>query len=204
MTATCTPGLPSVVRFLVSSISLPAFPPVNICNAASGCGSDGVAGLAGAAAAGAGAAAGLGGAGAVGTGAAVDLGGAGGVGAGAAAGLGGDGTSAGAAGLGAGAAAAGGAGATAGLGAAAAALGERITIVFSKSSAGALAAAVASITYFILYLPISITSLFCRMCFLTWLPLTSVPFVLPKSSRKESARIVTIQACSPLTARFSI
>src|SRR5687767_11241425 len=153
ITATCTPGLPSVVRFLVSSISLPALGPVRSCRAASGCGSAGAAGLA----------AGAGAAGRPG------------------------------AGVGDAAAAIGGGGA-AGFGAAGF-VGERITMVFSKSSAaaGAAAAAAASITYFILYLPISITSLFWRMCFLIWLPLTTVPLVLPRSSRKESLRMVTMQ-----------
>src|SRR5574340_1356285 len=37
MTATCTPGLPSVVRFLVNSSSLPAPGPFRIWIAASGC-----------------------------------------------------------------------------------------------------------------------------------------------------------------------
>ena len=48
------------------------------------------------------------------------------------------------------------------------------------------------------------TSLFCRKCFLIGLPLTTVPLVLPRSSRNESLRIVTMTACSPLTARLSI
>ena len=39
-----------------------------------------------------------------------------------------------------------------------------------------------------------------RKCFVTALPLTSVPLVLPRSSRNESSRIVTTAACSPLTA----
>src|SRR5262245_36439528 len=171
MTATCTPGLPRVVRFFVSSISLPALGPVSSCRAASGWPSAGLAAAAGA------------GAGRLGAGVAA-----------AAAGIGG-----GAAGLGA-AGAAGAAAGAAGLGAADGRGGERITIVFSKSSAaaGAAATAAASITYFILYLPISMTSLFWRMCFLIWLPLTIVPLVLPRSSRNESLRMVTMQACSPL------
>src|SRR2546430_10791776 len=35
-------------------------------------------------------------------------------------------------------------------------------------------------------------------------PLTTVPLVLPRSSRNESCRMVTMTACSPLTARLSI
>src|SRR5215470_1052453 len=48
----------------------------------------------------------------------------------------------------------------------------------------------------------SISSRSRRKCFAIALPFTSVPFVLPRSSRKESARIVTTTACSPLTARL--
>src|SRR5688572_1843295 len=80
----------------------------------------------------------------------------------------------------------------------------RSTIVFSKSALSAAAAGAASPTNLSLYLPSSTTSLFCRKCFLTGLPLISVPLVLPRSSRKESFRIVTMTACSPLTARLSI
>ena len=41
-----------------------------------------------------------------------------------------------------------------------------------------------------------------RKCLVTGGPLTSVPLVLPRSSRNESARIVTTAACSPLTAGY--
>src|SRR5882724_3916458 len=79
----------------------------------------------------------------------------------------------------------------------------RNTRVFSKSATLAPPAG-ASLTYLSLYLPSSMMSLFCRKCFLIdWL-LTTVPFVLPRSSRNESCRIVTMTACSPLTARLSI
>jgi hypothetical protein len=81
-------------------------------------------------------------------------------------------------------------------------------MVFSKSAfsaAGAPAAAgAASPTNFSLYLPSSMMSLFCRKCFLMALPFTTVPLVLPRSSRNESFRMVTMTACSPLTARLSI
>src|SRR5260221_1653216 len=80
----------------------------------------------------------------------------------------------------------------------------RSTMVFSKSAFSPLAAGAASPTNLSLYLPSSMTSLFCRKCFLIGLPLTTVPLVLPRSSRKESLRMVTITACSPLTARLSI
>ena len=80
----------------------------------------------------------------------------------------------------------------------------RSTMVFSKSAAEAAGCWPGSARYFSLYLPSSMMSLFCRKCFLTALPLTSVPLVLPRSSRNESFRIVTITACSPLTARLSI
>src|SRR6185295_15003190 len=81
----------------------------------------------------------------------------------------------------------------------------RSTMVFSKSALSPPAPApLASPRNFSLYLPSSMTSLFCRKCFLTGLPLTTVPLVLPRSSRKESFRIVTMTACSPLTARLSI
>src|SRR5450432_2459452 len=50
--------------------------------------------------------------------------------------------------------------------------------------------------------PTSIWSPSRRKCFEMGVPLTSVPLVLPRSSRKESARIVTTAACSPLTARL--
>ena len=75
-------------------------------------------------------------------------------------------------------------------------------MVFSKSAA--VAAVGASLKYLSLCLPISTTSLFCRKCFFTGLPLTMVPLVLPRSSMNESFRIVMIAACSPLTARLSI
>ena len=75
-------------------------------------------------------------------------------------------------------------------------------MVFSKSAA--VAAVGASLKYLSLCLPISTTSLFCRKCFLTGLPFTMVPLVLPRSSMKESFRIVMMAACSPLTARLSI
>src|SRR5258706_6950690 len=80
--------------------------------------------------------------------------------------------------------------------------GLRMIIVFSKSAA--VAAVGASLKYLSLCLPISTTSLFCRKCFLTGLPFTIVPLVLPRSSMKESLRIVMMAACSPLTARLSI
>ena len=48
--------------------------------------------------------------------------------------------------------------------------------------------------------PMSIMSWSTRKCFATALPFTSVPLVLPRSSRNESARIVTTAACSPDTA----
>src|SRR5215472_9095212 len=48
----------------------------------------------------------------------------------------------------------------------------------------------------------SISSRSRRKCLATGSSLTSVPLVLLRSSRKESARIVTTTACSPLTARF--
>src|SRR6266481_2689500 len=82
------------------------------------------------------------------------------------------------------------------------AAGVRSTMVFSNSAW--LMVASASLTYLSLYLPISTTSLFWRKCFFTGWPLTSVPLVLPRSSRKESLRIVMMMACSPLTARLSI
>ena len=65
----------------------------------------------------------------------------------------------------------------------------RSTMVFSKSAfspAGAGGAGAASPMNFSLYLPSSMTSLFCRKCFLIVLPLTNVPLVLPRSSRNES------------------
>ena len=77
-------------------------------------------------------------------------------------------------------------------------------MVFSKSAAEAAGCCPGSARYFSLYFPSSTMSLFCRKCFLTALPFTSVPLVLPRSSRNESFRIVTITACSPLTARLSI
>ncbi len=77
-------------------------------------------------------------------------------------------------------------------------------MVFSKSAFSAPTDGAASPTNFSLYLPSSTTSLFCRKCFLIGLPLTTVPLVLPRSSRNESFRMVTITACSPLTARLSI
>ena len=80
----------------------------------------------------------------------------------------------------------------------------RSTIVFSKSALSPAATGFASPMNLSLYLPSSMTSLFCRKCFLIALPLTTVPLVLPRSSRKESFRIVTMTACSPLTARLSI
>jgi len=80
----------------------------------------------------------------------------------------------------------------------------RSTMVFSKSAFSPLAAGAASPTNLSLYLPSSMTSLFCRKCFLIGLPLTTVPLVLPRSSRNESLRMVTMTACSPLTARLSI
>src|SRR5262249_45734387 len=81
----------------------------------------------------------------------------------------------------------------------------RSPIVFSKSALSPPAEApLASPMNLSLYLPSSMTSLFCRKCFLIGLPLTTVPLVLPRSSRKESFRIVTMTACSPLTARLSI
>ena len=76
-------------------------------------------------------------------------------------------------------------------------------MVFSKSW-GEAGFEVWSLMYFSLYLPSSTTSLFWRKCFLIGWPFTSVPLVEPRSSRKESARIVTITACSPDTARLSI
>src|SRR5215831_13518497 len=89
------------------------------------------------------------------------------------------------AGVGAGAAAAAGAaGGAAGAGEGLIAPG-RSTIVFSKSAALATPAGL-SLTYFSLYLPSSMTSLFCRKCFLIDWPLTTVPLVLPRSSRNES------------------
>src|SRR6267378_2595535 len=80
----------------------------------------------------------------------------------------------------------------------------RRTMVFSKSAFSAPATGAGSPTNLSLYLPSSTTSLFCRKCFLIGLPLTTVPLVLPRSSRNESFRMVTITACSPLTARLSI
>src|SRR5689334_9340121 len=80
--------------------------------------------------------------------------------------------------------------------------GFLMIIVFSKSAA--VAAVGASLKYLSLCLPISTTSLFCRKCFLIGLPLTIVPLVEPRSSMKESLRMVMIAACSPLTARLSI
>ena len=80
--------------------------------------------------------------------------------------------------------------------------GLRMIIVFSKSAA--VAAVGASLKYLSLCLPISTTSLFCRKCFLIGLPFTIVPLVLPRSSMKESLRMVMMAACSPLTARLSI
>src|SRR5258706_4296987 len=79
--------------------------------------------------------------------------------------------------------------------------GLRVIIVRSKSCA--VACAGASLKYFNLCLPISITSLFCRKCFLMGLPLTSVPLVEFRSSMNESFRMVMIAACSPDTARLS-
>src|SRR5579862_9562938 len=80
--------------------------------------------------------------------------------------------------------------------------GLRMIMVFSKSAA--VAAVGASLKYLSRCLPISTTSLFCRKCFLIGLPFTMVPLVLPRSSMKESFRIVMTAACSPLTARLSI
>src|ERR1039458_8874048 len=80
--------------------------------------------------------------------------------------------------------------------------GARRTIVFSKSAG--LVWVTWSLMYFSLYLPISITSLFCRKCFLVGFPFTSSPLVLSRSSRKESCKMVTIAACSPLTAKLSM
>src|SRR5258708_7729711 len=80
--------------------------------------------------------------------------------------------------------------------------GFLMIIVFSKSAA--VAAVGASLKYLSLCLPISTTSLFCRKCFFTGLPFTIVPLVLPRSSMNESLRMVMMAACSPLTARLSI
>jgi hypothetical protein len=104
---------------------------------------------------------------------------------------------------GAAAAAAGAAAAGAGAGAGGAFEGLRMIIVFSKSAAPA-AGAGWSLKYLSLCLPISITSLCCRKCFLMGLPFTIVPLVLPRSSTNESFRMVMMAACSPLTARLSI
>src|SRR5436309_3151553 len=174
MTATWTPGLPSVVSGLVRSSSLPALAPERSCSAAFFRG----------------AAAGLGGA----TGAAVALWPA-------TVSLKFLAPAAAAAATGAATGAAAAAGADAGV----AAFTEpgRSTMVFSKSAALACPAT-ASFTYFSLYLPSSMMSLFCRKCFLIGCPLTTVPLVLPRSSRNESCRMVTMTACSPLTARLSI
>src|SRR4029079_16723303 len=82
------------------------------------------------------------------------------------------------------------------------AAGDRSTMVFSKSALVVIAGV--SLTYLSLYLPISMMSLPCKKCFFTGWPLTKVPLVLPRSSRKESLRIVIITACSPLIAKLSI
>ena len=74
-------------------------------------------------------------------------------------------------------------------------------MVFSKSPVEACAGA--SLKYFSLCLPISITSLFCRKCFLIGLPLTKVPLVEFRSSMNESLRMVMMAACSPETAKLS-
>src|SRR5688572_32924629 len=195
ITATCSPGLPMVVRFFVRSSVRPAAAPESTWTAASRSGP--------AAPAGAGASADCGGGGA----------GLGGTGAGGTVACGGEEAAAGA-GEGAGRVlSSGGEGlmlvcvspiaASTGLGAGGGALdGLRMIIVFSKSAA--VAAVGASLKYLSLCLPISTTSLFCRKCFLIGLPLTIVPLVEPRSSMNESLRIVMIAACSPLTARLSI
>jgi hypothetical protein len=82
-----------------------------------------------------------------------------------------------------------------------AAPGRRI-MVFSKSAF--VVCCGTSATYLRRYLPSSMVSPFCRKCFLIDCPLTNVPLVLPKSSRKESLRIVITTACSPEIARLSI
>src|SRR3954470_13565890 len=160
MTATCRPGLPMVVRFLVRSRVRPAAAPESTWIAASRSGPPAPAGWGGAVGAGCGAA-GVGGAPA-GLGAEVCVV----VGAGA----GGDVSPMAfrpvwvspmpfSAGVGGGAALA----------------GLRMIMVFSKSAA--VAAVGASLKYLSLCLPISTTSLFWRKCFLTGLPLTIVPLV---------------------------
>ena len=83
----------------------------------------------------------------------------------------------------------------------AATTGFLMIMVFSKSPAEA--AMGASLKYLSLCLPISITSLFCRKCFLIGLPLTRVPLVELRSSMNESLRIVMMAACSPETAKLS-
>ena len=108
------------------------------------------------------------------------------------------GTAAGAAGAPGAAAAAGAAAGSVGL---CAAPGRRI-MVFSKSAFEVCCGT--SLTNFSRYLPSSMVSPFCRKCFLTDWPLTNVPLVLPRSSRKESLRMVITTACSPEIARLSI
>src|SRR5579862_1906037 len=209
MTATCMPGLPIVVRFLVRSSVRPAAAPESTWIAASRSDPE-----AGAAPPPAGAAAGGGAAGAAAAGGGGGGGGgAGGGAAGAGAGLGSGAEVAVAVGEAGGfvvSAASGfrlvcvspGPFSATGGGGGAAFAGLRMIIVFSKSAA--VAAVGASLKYLSLCLPISTTSLFWRKCFLTGLPLTMVPLVLPRSSMNESFRIVMIAACSPLTARLSI
>src|SRR5690349_16602092 len=170
MTATCSPGLPMVVRFLVRSSVRPAAAPESTWTAASRSGPPAPDG-AGASAAGAGGGgAGLWGTGAGGTVAWGDE---------AAAGAGAD-----VGGLTGRVLSSGGgpfrftevspSPASAGLGAGggAALAGFLMIIVFSKSAA--LAWAGASLKYLSLCLPISTTSLFCRKCFLMGLPFTIV------------------------------
>src|SRR5262245_31073619 len=175
MTATCTPGLPSVVSALVSSISLPALaperiwiaatlPPVAIgweadigcevlmvgipCEVAIGCDAEGGGGDGGCV-----------------TGAAGRSG--------CEVAIAGEGWEVDIVGMACDAdGAAAGAGPAAGLGAAP----GRNTIVFSKSCGEAVLPAW-SLMYLSLYLPSSITSFDCRKCFLIGWPLTSVPLV---------------------------
>src|SRR6185312_490740 len=195
MTATCTPGLPTVVRFFVRSRVLPAAAPESTWIIAS---------RTAPAAAGPGAwAAGAGAAGAAGRAGAGSGGGFAGAGAGGVVVVGPP-----AAGAFADSAASAfrfvcvSPIALSGAGVGPAFAGFLMIIVFSKSAAVAWAGA--SLKYLSLCLPISTTSLFCRKCFLMGFPLTMVPLVLPRSSMNESLRMVMIAACSPLTARLSI
>ncbi len=78
---------------------------------------------------------------------------------------------------------------------------ELITIVFSNSSAGS---SPSLSTKRSVWWPTVMTSSSCSACFLMILPLTYVPFVLFRSSRNESLRMLITSAWWPLTAGLSI